>query len=178
MLLAVVVLVRHQILDAEIRAQIQHPQPGLDERRRILRRYPVRQRQKRDARPRGQNRLRRAFDKLQPRVPRAGKARIHRRQRLPRELPRRQCGNLGVRMARQETDEFLARISSGSDNHDFLHAHPPNKSRNPRSAKREVSPLPPRASFKVGAIGRRCGKFLHHLPQTAGTVFWRAMGAG
>jgi hypothetical protein len=83
----------------------------------------VRQREENHARAGREDRLGRRIDELERRVARARKTRIHRRERLPRELARSDRGDLGMRMPRKNADEFLARISAGTDDDDFFETH-------------------------------------------------------
>ena len=123
MRLAVKVFVHREILDPKIRAQVDHAQPGRDQRPRKFRGHAVRQREENDARPGRHDLLHIPLDERDLGKPHAGKFREHLRDCLARELARSERGQFHARMPDEQSHQLLAGIAAGADDDDFFGIH-------------------------------------------------------
>ena len=105
--LAVKFVIDRHVLDPKIRTQIDDPQPRGDERLRVFRSHPMRQREKDKLRARLENARNIRLDERQLGVAHPGKFRKDLPDRLPRELPRSQRDQLHPRMANEQPHELL-----------------------------------------------------------------------
>ena len=123
-LVSVELAVNPGVAQAEIRAQIDHPQPGLQQRQRELAGQTVRQREKGGLRPGADDRrsLRRHEGRQRRTlaVARAPQPWEHVVQRTPGVLARGQANDLHARVFEQPFDEFLPGVTARPDHRDFL----------------------------------------------------------
>jgi hypothetical protein len=116
---AVKVGVHRDILDAEISAEINHPQAGIQKRASEFMGHTVGKREKNKLRTAANDVLHMRGDEGEIGVAHPGEPWKNLCHRLPCELAGGECDKLRMRVPDQEADQLFSRIPAGSHHGDF-----------------------------------------------------------
>ena len=123
MFLAVELLVNRGVLDSKIGAQINHAQPGSDERPRKFRGHAVRQREEDETRAARDDRVHVRLDEKQRRVALSGELGKDGIQPLACKLARSDRRETDAGMPDEQPHELFARVAARADDGDILKLH-------------------------------------------------------